>query len=312
MNKSGITIDDLYKKADMDSNVLKDPDVAYLVINRNKVLGLKGIPGLNIDTEELEDGVKALITVDDNTIIKKDVHLCFGMLSKEGTQRIITKTIVGKNSRISILSHCVFTTAVNIRHIMEGEIEVGENSEYTYMEKHIHGKSGGVKVYPHAKVILKKNARFKTEFDLIKGRAGYLDIDYDIEGDEKSIMEMTSKVNAYGDDVIKISEKGHLKGEGSKGFLNSRIAVRENAKAEVYNKIKADAPYCVGHVDCKELIQDNGVATAIPIVEVTNPKARVTHEAAIGSVDSKQLQTLMSRGLSEEEATDVIIQGILS
>jgi hypothetical protein len=38
----------------------------------------------------------------------------------------------------------------------------------------------------------------------------------------------------------------------------------------------------------------------------------VTHEAAIGSVDSKQLQTLMSRGLTEEKAVDLIIQGLLT
>ncbi|MCR4397120.1 MAG: SufD family Fe-S cluster assembly protein, partial [Candidatus Saccharicenans sp.] len=32
----------------------------------------------------------------------------------------------------------------------------------------------------------------------------------------------------------------------------------------------------------------------------------------IGSVDSKQLQTLMARGLSEDEAVDLIIEGLLS
>ncbi|HPB48623.1 MAG TPA: SufD family Fe-S cluster assembly protein, partial [Exilispira sp.] len=41
------------------------------------------------------------------------------------------------------------------------------------------------------------------------------------------------------------------------------------------------------------------------------PKAQVTHEAAIGSVDSKQLETLMSRGLSEDEAVDLIVSGLL-
>jgi Fe-S cluster assembly scaffold protein SufB len=47
-------------------------------------------------------------------------------------------------------------------------------------------------------------------------------------------------------------------------------------------------------------------------VEVLHPKAHVTHEAAIGSVDNKQLETLMSRGLSEDDAVDVIINGLLS
>jgi len=40
-------------------------------------------------------------------------------------------------------------------------------------------------------------------------------------------------------------------------------------------------------------------------------RAKVTHEAAIGSVDKKQLETLMSRGLDESEAVDVIVRGLL-
>ncbi|HPB83405.1 MAG TPA: SufD family Fe-S cluster assembly protein, partial [Spirochaetota bacterium] len=103
-----------------------------------------------------------------------------------------------------------------------------------------------------------------------------------------------------------------LNGEYSRGVLTSRIAVRGNAVAEVYNELTASAPYAVGHVDCKEIVQDNGIAQAIPIVRVNHPKAHVTHEAAIGSVDNKQLETLMSRGLSEDDAVDLIIQGLLS
>jgi len=44
---------------------------------------------------------------------------------------------------------------------------------------------------------------------------------------------------------------------------------------------------------------------------VSNQLAKVTHEAAIGSVDKKQLETLMAHRLSPEEAVDVIVRGIL-
>jgi Fe-S cluster assembly scaffold protein SufB len=37
----------------------------------------------------------------------------------------------------------------------------------------------------------------------------------------------------------------------------------------------------------------------------------VTHEAAIGTVNRKELETLMARGLSEKEAVDLIIRGML-
>jgi Fe-S cluster assembly scaffold protein SufB len=94
--------------------------------------------------------------------------------------------------------------------------------------------------------------------------------------------------------------------------LKSYIALRDDAQAEVFNTLKATAAYARGHVDCKEIVQGNAVAKAVPVVEVSHPLAHVTHEAAIGSVDSKQLQTLQSRGLTEDEAVDIIIQGLLS
>jgi Fe-S cluster assembly scaffold protein SufB len=62
---------------------------------------------------------------------------------------------------------------------------------------------------------------------------------------------------------------------------------------------------------CNEIVQDDGLVSAIPIVKVNHPKAHITHEASLGSVDSKQLQTLMARGLDEEKATDLIIRGLL-
>jgi uncharacterized protein len=47
-------------------------------------------------------------------------------------------------------------------------------------------------------------------------------------------------------------------------------------------------------------------------VIVRDDQARVTHEAAIGTVNKKELETLMSRGLDEDEAVDVIIRGMLN
>ena len=60
-----------------------------------------------------------------------------------------------------------------------------------------------------------------------------------------------------------------------------------------------------------EIVKDNAIAKAIPIVSVIHPLAKVTHEAAIGSVDKRQMETLMSHGLTPEEAVDVIVKGIL-
>lgn len=47
-------------------------------------------------------------------------------------------------------------------------------------------------------------------------------------------------------------------------------------------------------------------------MSVKDKRAKVTHEAAIGNIDKKQMQTLRARGLSEEKAVDVIVRGLLA
>ncbi len=305
-------IADLYESINADPHQLADPDVAHMEINHNRVLGMHSVPGLHIDVEELADGISAVIRLDEGTIVSRPVHLCFGMLPKEGVQRIVLDVDISAGSDIALLAHCTFPFAINVQHLMNAGIRIGEGAKYRYFERHVHSPSGGVTVIPKAIVTVGADAMFKTEFELLKGRVGMMDIDYEATCHARSLLDMSARISGRGDDRIKITETARLVGEYAKGVLTSKIAVRERAKAEVYSRLSASAAYARGHVDCKEIIQDQGQAQAIPIVDVRHPKAHITHEAAIGSVDSKQLETLMSRGLSEDDAVEVIIGGLLS
>ena len=305
-------ITDLYSSINADPHQLKDPNVAHMEINHNRVLGMHAVPGLNIDVDELDDGISAVIRLDEGIQVANPVHLCFGMLPKEGVQRIILDVNIGAGAKISLLAHCTFPFAVDVQHLMNAEIRIGEGAEYSYFERHVHSPSGGVQVIPKATVDVAPDAMFKTEFELLKGRVGMIDIDYEATCHERSLLDMSARISGRSDDRIKINETAYLIGEYARGVLTSKIAVRESARAEVYNKLTASAAYARGHVDCKEVIQDEGQARAIPIVDVRHPRAHVTHEAAIGSVDSKQLETLMARGLDEDQAVEVIINGLLS
>jgi Fe-S cluster assembly ATPase SufC len=66
---------------------------------------------------------------------------------------------------------------------------------------------------------------------------------------------------------------------------------------------KSSLAFCIMGLDgCRDFSGD---------IFVRDSRAHVTHEAAIGSVDNKQLETLLARGLSEDEAVDLIIEGLL-
>ncbi len=304
---------DAYIKAGGHGSELKDDSVAHLIIDGMDVKSSHAIDGLEMNVIDRENGkIKVEMVVKEGCRIEKPVRLCFGVIPEEGIQKIKMNVNVEDNAAVTVQSHCTFPNAVKVKHIMDADIVVGNGSEYRYIESHFHGDSGGVDIIARSKILVKNNSYILTNFNLLDGRAGNVKMDYETEVMDNSTLEMLAKMSGYEDDFISIREAGKLTGNNSRGVLESRIALRDNAKAEILSELTADAPGAKGHVDCMEIIKDNASAKAIPIVDVRHPEAKVTHEAAIGSVDSKQLQTLMARGLDEEEATEVIIQGLLS
>jgi Fe-S cluster assembly scaffold protein SufB len=310
-NKDSL-LKELFEASGIHAAIHKDPEVAHLVVYHNRVVGLKSLPGLEVKPKEKEDGVYIDFIVQAGTVIAKPVYLCFGMMNETGQQNIVMDMVVGKDARINIFAHCTFPNSINIIHRMDAKICLEQGARYSYFERHIHGEEGGISVYPRARITLKEDSRFSTEFELLKGRVGLIEIDYESTCQARSILEMTARISGRGSDEIKINETAHLEGEKARGVLTTKIAVRDSAKALVYNTLTASAPYARGHVDCKEIVQNQAYARAVPVIQVNDPRAQITHEAAIGSVDSKQLQTLMSRGLSEEEGVELIIKGLLS
>lgn len=76
--------------------------------------------------------------------------------------------------------------------------------------------------------------------------------------------------------------------------------------------MEVSAPAARGHLDCMEAVRDRAVGSTVPEVRVSHPQAKVTHETAIGSVDRRQLETLMARGLAPGEAVDLILRAMLT
>ncbi|MGM8215319.1 Fe-S cluster assembly protein SufB [Bacillaceae bacterium W0354] len=66
------------------------------------------------------------------------------------------------------------------------------------------------------------------------------------------------------------------------------------------------------NIECDTLILDNeSTSDTIPYNEVLNENISLEHEAKVSKVSEEQLFYLMSRGLSEEEATEMIVMGFI-
>ncbi|MFP4645792.1 MAG: SufB/SufD family protein, partial [Candidatus Woesearchaeota archaeon] len=288
---------------------LKDPSVGSLVVHNNKILGDQAVDGLEVIKTETSDGVDISLRLKEGVVIDKPVHMCFGVLHGMELQKINLNVHLEKGSSMKVYGHCILTADKPVKHVMDAEITLENDSRFSYFERHTHNDKGTTEVYPKSVVKVGKNARYRTEFELLKGRVGRMEIDIESYGAEKSVSDMITRVSAHGADKLSVREVAHLNGEYARSALRSKVAVRDEANADIYNKIIATHAHAKGHVDCTEVLKDEGVVSAYPDVEVRHPKARVTHEAKLGGVDDKQLETLMSKGLSESQAEEIIIEG---
>ncbi len=306
------SMDAAYSAAGGDAAVLHQHELASLVISGNKVLNANGTEGIVLETQETKHGVDVKMTIKKGYKIPLPVHLCFGLIPEDGLQEINMNFVAEEDSAVELIAHCTFPNAVKIIHRMDAQMHIGKNASLKYIETHFHGPHGGIQVVPRAHIKIEEGGSYCTNFSLVSGRVGYLEFDYSVDAEKDSVCEMVTKVYGKKDDKIKVIEKVSLNGENARSVIKSRLAITDNAESEFRGITEGHAPRARGHVDCMEVIQGNAKAEAIPIVRVDNPLAKVTHEAAIGCVDKKEVETLMARGLEEDDAIDIIVKGMLA
>ncbi|MEM9135642.1 MAG: Fe-S cluster assembly protein SufB [Actinomycetota bacterium] len=77
-------------------------------------------------------------------------------------------------------------------------------------------------------------------------------------------------------------------------------------------RVEDDAYGCKSHVECDALILDeDSVSDTYPYMEIGNRDAEIGHEATVSKVADEQLFYLMSRGLSEEQAVGMVVNGFI-
>ena len=102
-----------------------------------------------------------------------------------------------------------------------------------------------------------------------------------------------------------------LKAKGTRAEIISR-AITTGGEIIARGHIHGQVPEIKAHLECKGLIlSDEGLIHAIPELEGNKKDIDLSHEAAVGKIAREEVEYLMARGLSEDEATATIVRGFL-
>ncbi len=139
---------------------------------------------------------------------------------------------------------------------------------------------------------------------------------------------------------LQMNPTTHLAGEGAVARFNSVLVAGRGARLDVGSRVVLDAPgtraeiisraiaaggqiiargELIGkatgikaHLECKGLILKEGLMHAIPELRGYVPGVEMSHEAAVGKIDQREIEYLMARGVDEDEAVSTIVRGFLN
>jgi len=288
-------------------DIIKSPSV---IIEGHKVVKEVPYPGILIEKKALEDRIEVKVSVLPNTVIDKPVHMCLSKLNP-GDQLIDINVDIGENSKVKLISHCAFK-GKNVKHISRTKFRVRKGASLEVSEIHYHEKDIDILIDAKSEGVVEEKGYYKSLFKIDSNNAGKVKVEYTVDILDYATADVETKIAGRDGDEIYVKDIMYLKGKYSRAIAKSRLMALGNTKAEFYGETYGIGDYSRGHIDCSEIVRSENVTVkAIPIVVVNNETAKVTHEAAVGSIDKKQLETLMAKGLDEDEAVDVIVKGML-
>lgn len=137
-------------------------------------------------------------------------------------------------------------------------------------------------------------------------------ISFEKKGEEK---EWVGIIDARKPGDYELRVIAEHKVSGTHGRITVRAVVGAGARLNLYGmiKIRKMAQQTDDFLELRVLtIDKTAIATALPMLEIEANEVKASHAASAGPIDLEQIMYLMSRGLSEIQAKEQIVNGFLN
>ncbi|NJE84538.1 SufD family Fe-S cluster assembly protein [Thermococcus sp. CX2] len=238
------------------------------------------------------------------------LHLFFLIQESALAQAPHIIIIAEPNTEFHLIEGC--TAPVLVKHSLhldmtEAYIHDGARVQLTVLQnwpEYVHTR-------PMTRARIGKNARFiNTTVGLGTGRSNIANPKYWVE--ENGYVELNGIILGQKDWYVDLGGEMYLQGREAAGINASKAVIMDESTVITRGKIVAEAPRTKGHISCDALLMsDKAVMETYPGLVSRVDDAELSHEAAIGKIREEELFYLMSRGLSEEKATQLIVKGFL-
>lgn len=237
------------------------------------------------------------------------VQTCLMLDTKKAAQTVHNIIIVEEGATLDIITGCTSRRGVHEGlhlGITEMYVKKGATLNFTM----IHNWAEQVGVRPRTVVSVEEEGTYVSNYICLKPvRSVQAYPTVRLEG-KGAVTRLNSVAIAHPGSELDLGSRAIFSAPGTKAELVSRT-ITIGGKMIARGEMIANEKGAKGHLECKGLVLGKGSQLAIPILEANVDDVELTHEAAVGKIAKDQVEYLMARGLTEDEAVGMIVRGFL-
>jgi Fe-S cluster assembly scaffold protein SufB len=238
------------------------------------------------------------------------VQSCLYLAKAKLAQNVHNIIIAEENSELHIVTGCTVSSGNEPGlHLGVSEFYIKKGAKVTFTM--IHSWNPEIAVRPRTGAIIEDNGLFLSNYVLMKPVRSLQTNPLASCIGENATVRFNSVLVSPPDSHMDVGSRVLLNAKGAKTEIISR-ALTTGGKIMARGYIEGNAPEVKGHLECRGLIlEEKGTIHAIPELKGNLAGIDLSHEAAVGKIAEEEVEYLMARGLTRNEATATIVRGFL-
>ncbi len=292
------------------ANLHKIPSGAFNIRSNGKVLKRASTSDVEIVPKQDGSGIDVIVKPN---VKNKSVHIPV-IITVGGLHDVVYNSFyIGENADVTIIAGCGIhnSTCNTSQHDGIHTFHLAKNSKLKYLESHVgEGEGDGGKVLnPITQIYMDEGSEMEMETIQLEGVTNAIRQTF-AELQNNAKLFITEKLLTSKNERAKTSFKVKLLGSNSKAEVVSRSVAKDKSFQEFRSDLIGKNE-CFGHVECDGILLDSARIVSIPKIDAASNQASLVHEAAIGKIAGDELVKLMTLGLNQQQAEELIIQGFL-
>ena len=234
------------------------------------------------------------------------------LISKDNLNQNVHNIIIAEpNSEVQIITGCTVHPIIQRGlHIGISEFYIKERAKLTFTM--IHNWAQNFDVRPRTAALLEDNATFVNNYICLKPVKSLQMYPVAYCKGTNSRVRFNSILYGAGDSHLDVGSKVVLQGGSSRGEVVARAVASDNSQIYARGLLVGEHKDSKAHLECRGLLaSDTSSIHAVPELLGKISGTDLSHEAAVGKIAEDQIQYLMARGFSEDEAESLIVRGFM-